>query len=254
MRLVTWNVLADAYVRADYYPRTPPRLLTSGVRTGPVVDMIEAATADVFCLQEVEPRLVTVARKRLAGWTVHFEGKRGKPDGVALLARPGVAVTDLAGLAFADGDGDRDASGHVALLATVGVDGLAVQLATTHLRWDKPGTPFGERWAVRQVRELGTRLRAPAIVCGDLNVEPTDPVYAALTGAGYIDPFATTNPATANPNGRAKRIDYVLHTAELHAVIETPLRVTDDTALPSDAMPSDHVPLVVELGRSRSLT
>jgi endonuclease/exonuclease/phosphatase family metal-dependent hydrolase len=248
VRLVTWNVLADAYIRAEYYPRTDPRHLRHGARTHGVVDAIEASAGDVFCLQEVEPRLVTVARKRLAGWTVHYAGKVNKPDGVAILARPGVALTDVTPLAFSDG------SGHVALLATVAVDGLAVRLATTHLRWDKPGTPFEQRWGVRQVQELGTQLRAPAILCGDLNFEPADPVYAALTGAGYFDPFAATNPATANPNGRAKRIDYVLHTAELRGTIETPLAVADDTPLPSDAMPSDHVPLAVELVRNTSLT
>lgn len=237
MRLVTWNVLADSYVRPEYYPRTDPKYLRWGARTSAIVDAIERETADVFCLQEVEPRLITHARKRLDGWTIRFASKVNKPDGVALFARPGITIDEVTPLAFSDG------SGHVALLATV----EGVRIATTHLRWDRPGTPFEERFAVRQVRELGTALHAPAILCGDLNFEPTDLVYEALVGAGYMDPFAATNPPTANPNAKAKRIDYVLHTRELRAQVVEPMAIVDDTALPSDAMPSDHVPLIVEL-------
>jgi endonuclease/exonuclease/phosphatase family metal-dependent hydrolase len=243
MRLMTWNVLADSYVRREYYPHTDARFLRWGARTVAVVDTIERETADIFCLQEAEPRLITHARKRLDGWTIRFESKVGKPDGVAILARPGILLDDTTPLVFSDG------SGHVALAATVDVDGLAVRIATTHLRWDRPGTPFADRYASRQVRELGSVLHAPAILCGDLNFEPDDVVYEALIGAGYVDPFAATNPPTANPNGRAKRIDYVLHTRDLDAQTRAPLVIVDDTALPSDAMPSDHVPLLVELGR-----
>lgn len=241
MRLVTWNVLADSYVRREYYPRTDAKFLRWGARTSAIVDAIEREAADVFCLQEVEPHLITLARKRLEGWTIRFASKAGKPDGVAILARPGIGIDEVTTLTFTDG------SGHVALLATVELHGLRVRIATTHLRWDRPGTPFEERWAVRQVRELGGVMRAPAILCGDLNFEPNDVVYEALIGAGYVDPFAATNPPTANPNGRAKRIDYVLHTPELRAQAIAPLAIVDDTALPSDAMPSDHVPLIVEL-------
>lgn len=247
MRLVTWNILADAYIRADYYPRSDPHLLTWGARTAAVLDAIEAEPADLFCLQEVEPRFITTARKRLVGWTVCFETKRGKPDGIAMLARPAVPLEDLRAIVFADGAPDREDSGHVALLATIQIGSLPVRIATTHLRWDRPSTRFEDRWAVREVRELGAALRAPAILCGDLNIEPTDVVYEALVGAGYIDPFAATNPPTANPNGRAKRIDYVLHTPDLTARVIPPPVVADDTPLPSATMPSDHVPLIVEL-------
>jgi endonuclease/exonuclease/phosphatase family metal-dependent hydrolase len=225
-------VLADAYIRATYYPRTDPALLRRGARTQAIVDRIERDPAEVFCLQEVEPALVTAALERLAGWDVHYEQKPGKPDGCAILARPGVAIADVRGLLFGDG------SGHVALFATV----AGVRIATTHLRWDPPATPYEQRWAIRQAREL--IAARPEIVCGDLNIEPDDDALSLLVEAGYVDPGGD---ATANPNGRAKRIDYILHARELSATPLPSLAVTNTTPLPSSEMPSDHVPIAVDL-------
>src|SRR5260370_22570496 len=135
MRLVSWNVLADSYVRASYYPRANPALLRRGARTSAIVGAIAADPADVFCLQEVEQPLVDAFRAALAGWEIRFERKRGKPDGCALLGRPGIAFSNVEPIVFADGAPDRDDSGHIALLATARIGELAVRIATTHLRW-----------------------------------------------------------------------------------------------------------------------
>lgn len=250
MRILSWNVLADAYVRASYYPRTDPALLRPGARTLAILDHIAAEPADVFCLQEVEPALVSAARRRLAGWALYFEPKRGRPDGCAVLARPDIALTAVRALVFADGAPDRKDSGHIALLVQTQIAGCVVGIATTHLRWDAPGTPPASRWAVRQVNALLQQFRDaahPWVVCGDLNIEADDPVYAMLLDFGLVDPAAGVLPPTANPSGRARRIDHILHTPGL-AVVPLPTAVIDDeTPLPSSAMPSDHVPIGIEV-------
>jgi endonuclease/exonuclease/phosphatase family metal-dependent hydrolase len=239
--LMSWNVLADAYIRPHFYPAVDPALLRPGARTRAIADLIEASDADVACLQEVEPAVLGA----LPGWDVRHAKKRGKPDGVAIAARRRAAIEEVRTLAFADGAPDREDSGHVAVIAIVALAGLRVQIATTHLRWDRPKTPPADRWAVRQARELIDALdpAIPAIVCGDLNVEPHDDAYAMLLAAGLGDPCADGAP-TANPNGRAKRIDHVLHARELHARVVPGLAIDDATPLPSPEMPSDHLPVV----------
>lgn len=132
MRLLSWNVLADAYLRAELYPRSAPELLRPGARRAAILDAIERADADVLCLQEAEPPLVDAARARLAGWTIRFLPRPGKPDGCAMLARPGWILDDVAEIVFDDGDARRGRSGHVALLATVTLGGARVRIATTH--------------------------------------------------------------------------------------------------------------------------
>ncbi len=242
-RLVSWNVLADAYVRAEFYPRTDPAILRAGARTPAMLEALAADPAELFCLQEVEVAVIDAIRAAFPSWSVHFERKRGKPEGCAILARPGIDVTEVRGLAFEDGAPDREDSGHVALLATIRMGGRQVRIANTHLRWDPPGTAPDQRWGVREVRELLANLVAPAIVCGDLNVEPSDTVYRMLIEAGFVDAHALDARPTCNPNGRAKRIDFILGTADLRATATAPAVVVDDTPLPSATMPSDHVPI-----------
>lgn len=241
---MSWNVLADAYVRPAYYPAVPPALLRPGARTQAIADLIEASDADVACLQEVEPPVL----RALARWDVRHAPKAGKPDGCVIAARRGAVIEEVRTLAFADGAPDREDSGHVALIAIVSIAGARVQIATTHLRWDRPGTAPADRWAVRQARALIAALdpspELPAIVCGDLNVEPDDEAYAMLRAAGLVDPCADRAP-TANPNGRAQRIDHVLHAPSLRARVAPCLAIDDATPLPSPAMPSDHLPVVV---------
>jgi len=123
-----------------------------------------------------------------------------------------------------------------------------VQLATTHLRWERPGTPPADRWTVRQARELIDALDpdVPAIVCGDLNVDPHDEVYAMLLAAGLVDPCADGAP-TACTNGRARRTDQLLDARDLRGRVVPGLAIDDTTPLPSPVMPSDHLPVVARL-------
>jgi endonuclease/exonuclease/phosphatase family metal-dependent hydrolase len=245
LRLWSWNVLADAYVRSAYYPRSEPAVIARGGRTRAIVAALAASEADVACLQEVEPALIEALRAA-GGWDVHHASKRGKPDGCAILARGAAAVTDVRPLVYADG---APASGHLALCATVRCGGRRYELATTHLKWDPPATAPADRWAPRQVAELIAALGAldRAVVCGDLNVEPGDPVYRTLCDAGLVDPMAGALVPTANPNGRAKRIDHILCGAAVVARALPAMAIDDTTPLPSRAMPSDHIPIGVEL-------
>lgn len=248
LRLVSWNVLADSYIRSSFYPRTDPALLAPGARTHAIVRCLADSVAEVACLQEVEPPLIE-AIERAGGWIVHVAWKRGRPDGCALLARRGATLDAVRALAYSDGGPDRADSGHVALVASARAGAASFQIATTHLRWDPPETPREQRWAIREAREL-LGILGPldrTIVCGDLNVEPGDEAYDLLLAAGLVDPMAGVLHATANSNGRAKRIDHVLVG---RGIVATPLpspAVADDTPLPSPELPSDHVPIGVAI-------
>jgi endonuclease/exonuclease/phosphatase family metal-dependent hydrolase len=247
-RLLSWNVLADVYVQPEFYPHIDPALLAPEARTAGIVAYLAASDADVACLQEAEPALIEALRAG-GGWDVHFASKLGKLDGCALLARRAIILEDVRTIVFADGAPDRHDSGHIALCATLRHGGTHCDVATTHLRWDPPGTASEARWATRQVSQM---LRAfpsidLAIVCGDLNVEPTDIAYRMLLEAGLVDPMAADLRPTANPNGHAKRIDHVLCGRSLAAVPLPIVEVDDATPLPSPEMPSDHVPVGVTI-------
>jgi len=253
LRVMSWNVLADAYVRARFYPQTPAPLLRRGARSSAIIARIARANADVICLQEVEPtflaRLVTMLGAR---YQVRFAPKRDKPDGIALAIRREVDAGEASTIVFADGRG-RPASGHVALIGRARLGERVVTIATTHLRWDPPGTPEEERWAIAEIDELiATRPRDAWIVSGDLNVEPDDVAFKRLLGAGLVDAYADAAAPTANPNARAKRIDYLLHTTDLRATAEPLPVIENTTTMPSASAPSDHLAIAASFTLSGS--
>jgi mRNA deadenylase 3'-5' endonuclease subunit Ccr4 len=240
---MTWNVLADAYVKPKYFPHSDPALLMPGVRTRPIISHLASSPADVMCLQEIEPPVVEAIRQA-GGWDVHFASKTHRADGCAILARRAARLTDLRTVTFRDGAPDREDSGHIALAATVHVGDRELQIVTTHLKWDPPHLAHAERWATRQVRDLLQLVGAdPAhwIVCGDLNIQPGDPAYWMLVHAGLTDPMP--DHPTANANGRTKRIDHILCGRGLRPRALPILPITETTPLPSDVMPSDHLPI-----------
>lgn len=77
------------------------------------------------------------------------------------------------------------------------------------------------------------------IVAGDLNLQPGDPAWRVLTGAGLTDPFAPVRPFNTIPSrsGPAEQIDHVL---------VTPGFTGKDQANP-DVPYSDHRPVAVTL-------
>lgn len=252
--VLSWNVLSDAYVRPGYFPHTEPVLLAPGVRTPRIVARLVALAPDVVCLQEAEPALFEAVLAALAplGFVGRFTQKRGKPDGCATFVRTGaLAIESFQEIAYADGAPDRADSGHVALLAVVAVSGTRIGIANTHLKWDDPGTLDEARWATRQLPELlaaASSTAVPWILCGDFNVTPDSPVHALITAAGYVDAYATLPGAlTSNANEDARRIDYLFHAPELRLEPVPIPPIGDETPLPSESEPSDHLAIAARV-------
>jgi endonuclease/exonuclease/phosphatase family metal-dependent hydrolase len=243
----TWNVLADGYLDRRFYPRSPSAALEPEGRRARVVERAVALEADLLLLQEVEPATFAALAARLPDHAAHFAPKGAdRPDGVgALVRRSALLVRSTTTLAFDDAIAGRKASGMVALLLEL--DALTV--AVTHLTWDAPDAPPERRRAPRQVAQLLAALPARTrLVAGDLNAGVDDAPVRALLESGLQDAFAARPQAlTCVANARARRIDFLLHSADLAA---TPLdlpAITDEAVLPSLDEPSDHLPVGVRL-------
>jgi endonuclease/exonuclease/phosphatase family metal-dependent hydrolase len=251
--VATYNVLAGAYVRPEWYPRTPAPLLAPEHRIPALAEHLAALDADLFCLQEVEETVMDALRRPLArqgyGTAAFLLKDLGKPDGCAFFLRDGrFASPRFSPVRYADDAEGQPPSGHVALVLAAEVEGRCLALANTHLKWDPPGTPRERQYGYRQVcRLLEARQELVPeaegwIVCGDLNVTAQSEVVRALQEAGFsaTPPVGSGGP-TANPNGRAKRIDWLFHDEALTAEPLPRPVVEDDTPLPGPGEPSDHV-------------
>jgi len=89
------------------------------------------------------------------------------------------------------------------------------------------------------------------MVCGDFNRTPDSEVVTVMREAGYDDAHAGRPDArSAVANGKAKLIDYIFCSRELRARPIDPPVIGDDTCLPSQEQPSDHLALVAEIDRA----
>lgn len=243
IRVVSWNVLADAYVKNEYYPHTPAEIFDKNARRKAVIARLAASKAEVLCLQEVDRPLFAAAEEALPDFKGRHYKKLGRGEGVAIFLRQALTTEpEWKELAFSD------RSGHVALGATF----AGVTIVTTHLKWHPVGTPPGEHQGRSELAEI---LRAwpsgSRVIAGDLNATADSDVLAVAFEAGFKDAYATQPEAcTCNSNGKKKRIDFILHTSDFSptpAFLST--KVEDDTPLPSATEPSDHVAIEARLDR-----
>ena len=154
--------------------------------------------------------------------TVH--AYRGEAERQIELARRAQQLT--AGAAAAEESGHAAAAAELDQLAAAARSGLSARAQELLDAW--PSTS--------------------RIVCGDFNAEPESEVLSAATERGLVDAFASMPRAfTCNANGQKKRIDYILHTPNYASTPVAPARVDDDTPLPSDEEPSDHVAIEARL-------
>lgn len=65
LKIVTYNVLADAYLLPERYPDSPHAFMGFSRRTQALVAKVVSIDADLICLQEVEKALFDALRVAL---------------------------------------------------------------------------------------------------------------------------------------------------------------------------------------------
>jgi endonuclease/exonuclease/phosphatase (EEP) superfamily protein YafD len=249
---VTYNVLAQSFVRRDRYPLSEPEALDATRRHALLLQRLEGLDADLLCLQELEPAMNDAVRERFeASHHVAYAPRTSRPDGLAILARR--AGFDWLGhdvLRFAP---NRTRDGGPALIAHLSIDDTSIHVACAHLPWEPESTPPAEHLGRQQMLELIAHRDATAphdtwIFAGDFNAVPTSVVLDAALSHGMAESCREQRPRdTCAINGRPRKIDYLLYsTGRLLARPGILARLSRDSVLPSLTEPSDHLPLHVD--------
>jgi len=253
VRLATWNVNG---VRA---------------REALVADWLDRVRPDLLLLQETKCEAAAFPAERFAGlgYASEVVGQKGY-NGVAVLSREPVGVTARALL------GCEDQARYIE------VDAGGVRVGNLYLPNGNSGGDEGYAYKLRFMDALAERAAAllaedvPLVLAGDYNVAPTDEdfypgtlgrddalrraesraAFRRLLWLGLTDVVRALHPREriwtfwdyqhgAWPQDRGLRIDHALLSGELldRLVSAAPDRMERDKA-----QPSDHVPVVVELG------
>ena len=248
--MATWNTLATAYIRAEYYPRTPPEILRPTWRIPALVAHAQALAVDILCLQEVEVVLFRALQQTLVGYDgVHAMKGGPKPEGCATFFRTGLfTLLNNRRVEY------RDHSGTLLSDLLLGQEGRASGSGPTqHLKWDPDNAPrekqlgYGQILQAIELFEEGSRSGGQ-MVCGDFNAIAESDVVRALAGAGFRyahEELPGISTSTSNGSAKARDRLPVLAGGPLKAArAVAPMPIDETTPLPSRDQPSDHLPLV----------
>jgi mRNA deadenylase 3'-5' endonuclease subunit Ccr4 len=253
--VASYNVLAGAYIQRAWYPRTPATVLNPAWRVPALAQHVANLSADIFCLQEVEPETFATLRASLGerGYGAQYARQRaGRSDGLAIFYRRRLfELVSARVFAYADGLGVAPNTGCVALVVLLQHADGALGVIDTHLTWDPPGTPRQAQRGLHQARELLAEFKSAAahargwIIAGDFNAIPDSEIVSLIEDAGLRYAHAgLADVSTCNVNAQARMIDYLFYSSTLSARPAMPERIDGQTVLPSPEQPSDHLALL----------
>lgn len=242
LNIITYNILANAYVKRDRYPHSSSESLDPTRRRQLLLSQIVEMDADVYCLQEVEPDAFDAIQARLPRHRGALARAEDRVDGLAILHRDTLDA-ELAPVFEPTLGRDNSLVAHIAHF-----QGFSV--ANMHLRWRPEETPDDEHVGLLQLRrvlDLCDARPVPWILAGDFNANSQSRALELAEARGHRISCRAQRPwDTTNINGRRRKIDYLLHSAgrwrpEPGVLPELGRR----TPMPSTIHPSDHLPLQV---------
>lgn len=172
--------------------------------------------------------------------------RSGRAEGLAILSRWPIQETTTVSLSMDRGDGLDRFGRRIVLRALIALPDGAVDVFVTHLSI----SGRARKRTLAEVLDFTARTRSAsptrsALLLGDLNAGPGEPIIEALTRAGWVDVWT----ATHSPNDRGgtwpacapwRRIDYIFVQNGGHLLIQ------DGRLAPRAG--SDHLGVVAVLG------
>lgn len=248
--VTSWNVLANSYVRPEYYPNHSVEEIVSVERAENVIGCLKNMSSDVFLLQEVEyeqyQRIESALRA--LGYKGFFAPKAaGRPDGIATFFRSS-SLNFLGAQTMYYLDGYKEGySGNVLQMIIIELEGKKLGLASTHILYDREGDASRCQAGKAQIMQLIKCLQRNKdvdswIIGGDFNGEVHLPRIQLMLSAGFIDLGQKSgDPTFGHPFPR--RIDYLFHSTEMDSTLLPVEFSWENEYLPTKQWPSDHLPV-----------
>lgn len=251
LRVTTHNILAQAYIKPERYPHSPPESLEEGPRRERLIELHRALDSTLFALQEIEPETFSILEAAFPEHVGVYAQRTGKPDGSALFAHRSLSAEPAHTLVYQHHD---PKTSQLALTQVFSLpDGRTLGVASTHLQWQKDSTPAHRHLGRLQLLELldfaDTRPEVIWLLCGDFNAISQSLVLEAALSRGWRLSCRSQRPwDTVNIHGRRRKLDYLLYREGELSPRPMPLpKLARDTPMPSMDHPSDHLAVTIEI-------
>jgi mRNA deadenylase 3'-5' endonuclease subunit Ccr4 len=247
-KVVSYNILSDNYLHYGGYDKLPPNVIEWQFRKDRLLNQIISLNADIICLQEINQQgfefflhhLRQIGYEGVFGLNpthqgdsvaTFFDTKKLKYNGHAIHPYPG--------------------TGKVFLEVKFGGD-APLTVVNTKFKWDQVEKNLDSHAGYQQSKHLLNVLQNTTnlnnvVLCGDLNMTAQQPHFKLIKDA-FKDAFQNQEVYTYQQGGQLKRIDYILHSAD---IISKPI-ITEQKQLlsiPSVNWPSDHLIVMATLKR-----
>ncbi|RHY31625.1 hypothetical protein DYB32_003326 [Aphanomyces invadans] len=282
--LMTYNVLAQCYVKSSFFPYCDPKALRWKRRSA----MLSNGCHRLHQVRRLRRRRIPPSAQCI-DFSLYLKKTGAKKDGVGLFWRPEKYATPFHYLCldFIDIDTDKDLRGRV-IRDNVGlvahfqsIENPATEfvVASTHLFWDPAQADVKLVQAKHMLDSIdafvATSLPAasvPVFFAGDFNSLPDSAVVRHVLSRGFASAYSTYNAETGEPrftnvNGVVHKmnenghvvgtepafvgtLDYIFYhkskvkVQELLPLMDYETAVRDGGALPNRSVGSDHLPLM----------
>ena len=249
IRICTWNLLAPEWTVAagerDFFQHAHPWVEWEGRRVR-LLSALDGLDADVVCLQEVSTAFYEADLRPLLlrrGYAPHFEsrGAAGDHVGVVVAYRTDRFVGERL-----TGFGRSEDRGRLAAVCVRPVGGgPQLTVVSAHVKWSPVQETRRERLD-QALSGFAGRDDGAQLIAGDLNFDPhAHSHWPRWAAAGWRTSHPQTDMPTWAADGRCERLDAVLGRGAIADLTGEPVApLVAVPGLPSEANPSDHVPLV----------
>uniref|UniRef100_A0A0D9WG34 Endonuclease/exonuclease/phosphatase domain-containing protein n=1 Tax=Leersia perrieri TaxID=77586 RepID=A0A0D9WG34_9ORYZ len=185
-RLVSYNILAQVYVKSSFFPHSPSACLKWKARSKAVLSELKSFEADLMCIQELD-EYDTFYKKNMenSGYaSIYIQRSRDKRDGcgifyksksMELVQKEGIHYNDLV-----------EKYVHTDHVDSVTSNNSSTKEASKKPDNNKHGDPNDPRFRLKRdsVGLLAAfKLNDPLIIAGDFNSTPGDKVYNYIVSA-----------------------------------------------------------------------
>ncbi len=264
LRITSWNLTSPFYENESYYVQDViPHLHWAQGRRERAMQYMQPLNSDVYCLQEANPETAGDIHAALGKetytlvWSGRTADNDAKPDGCAVLYR-------RSRLNLVERIVWRYPSGRHIFVACLFVCDEAVKnplwIVNTHVNFTTREHDLLE--LQRKLTHSKKFVSGRKVIMGDFNAERTEQWYKALPTNGIVDAMSEQQREqwkySYNSGKNSKWIDYMLlQKIAADSVIRVfvgndpsptaPAPLFNDTGLPNSRVPSDHLPLTLEL-------